>query len=465
MKKKHALILGVARVPFDALAVCAALLLSYRLREAAIDLIPRVQLLEPATTLPPLEYYIQSFVLPGIALFLFVSAAIGLYNMELREGAWKHVGRIFLAVGLWLVIVNAWFLLVLRELFFSRILLLQAVIFMTVFVAAARSSLLLLERALLRRGIGKLLVISVGTQEPSAQAKETLILDLHYAYLGHLTNMESLRNLARNTSLDLVVQTDPNPGSDETIMLINFCRSRHVGYAFLPPVLADVPHQLRVERLGLLPMIRFQPTPLDGWGRVWKRIFDIVVSATALILLSPLFIVLASFCLFLQGSPIFYRSTRVGQEGRKLIGLWKFRSMVRNADQMKKSLEALNHRNDGPLFKVRNDPRITPFGKFLRRFSLDELPQLWNVLKGDLSLVGPRPHLPQEVERYKQEERRVFAVKPGLTGLAQVSGRSDLSFEDEARLDVRYVEEWSLLLDLWVLWRTPFVIFSRRGAD
>ena len=159
--KKVPLFIGVARVPLDALAVCAALLLSYRLREAGIDLIPRVQLLEPATTLPAFDYYFQTFVAPGIGLFLILSALIGLYSLELREGAWRHVGRIMLAVGLWLVMVNAWFLLVLRELFFSRVLLLQAVIFMTVFVSAVRASLIMLERALLRRGIGKLMVVSV----------------------------------------------------------------------------------------------------------------------------------------------------------------------------------------------------------------------------------------------------------------------------------------------------------------
>ncbi len=445
--------------------MCAALFLSYRLREAAIDLIPRVQLLEPATTLPPFEYYAQTFVLPGIGLYLLLSAFIGLYSLDLRESAWKQIGRIILTVGLWLVMVNAWFLLILRELFFSRVLLLQAVVFMTVFVTAVRASLLMLERAMLRRGVGKMLVVSVGSQEPSLQAKETLLLDLHYAYLGHLASTETLRSLARTSALDLVLQTDPNPGSDETIALINFCRSHHVGYAFLPPVLADVPHQLKVERLGMMPMIRFQPTPLDGWGRVWKRLFDIVVSACALVLLVPVLLVLSLFSILLQGLPLFYRSTRVGPEGRKLIRLWKFRSMVCNADEMKKQLEALNHRSDGPLFKIRNDPRITPYGRFLRKFSFDELPQLWNVLCGDLSLVGPRPHLPQEVERYKQHERRVFAVKPGITGLAQVSGRSDLSFEEEVKLDLHYIEEWSMLLDLWVLWRTLFVVFSRRGAD
>jgi len=138
---------------------------------------------------------------------------------------------------------------------------------------------------------------------------------------------------------------------------------------------------------------------------------------------------------------------------------------VKNADALKGRLMAQNERNDGPLFKMRNDPRITPFGKFLRRWTLDEFPQLINVLLGQVSLVGPRPHLPSEVQKYSLEQRRVFAVKPGMTGLAQTSGRSDLGFEEEMKLDLRYIEEWSLLLDLWILWRTMFTVLSRKGAD
>ena len=156
---------------------------------------------------------------------------------------------------------------------------------------------------------------------------------------------------------------------------------------------------------------------------------------------------------------------RVGEYGRKRIAILKFRSMCRNADAEKNQLIGLNHRKDGPLFKVTNDPRVTRFGKFLRRWTLDELPQLWNVCCGRLSLVGPRPHLPEEVDRYSMEQRRVFAVKPGMTGLAQVSGRSNLSFPEEVRLDLQYIEEWSPLLDLWILWRTIFTVLSKRGAD
>lgn len=310
-----------------------------------------------------------------------------------------------------------------------------------------------------------MLVVSVGSHALAEGARATLQHDVHYSYLGHLQNLESLRRLTFQRPVDLIIQTDPNPDGEETISLINYCRSHHLGYAFLPPVLADVPHQLAVERLGLYPLMRFQPTPLDGWGRVAKRAFDIVVSAALIIGLSPLFALFALAILLESGWPMLYVSLRVGQHGRRKIGVLKFRSMRRGADDEKDALLPLNHRRDGPLFKIRNDPRVTVVGRFLRRWSFDELPQLANVLLGHMSLVGPRPHLPREVEQYSLEQRRVFAVKPGITGLAQVAGRSDLRFEDEVRLDLQYIEEWSILLDLWILWRTVFVVMGRKGAD
>jgi lipopolysaccharide/colanic/teichoic acid biosynthesis glycosyltransferase len=190
-----------------------------------------------------------------------------------------------------------------------------------------------------------------------------------------------------------------------------------------------------------------------------------VISLALIIILSPLLLLIALLIILDSGLPIFYVSRRTGEQGLKRIAVIKFRSMVKNADAQKEQLAALNHRQDGPLFKIKKDPRITRFGKVLRRWSLDELPQLFNVLAGQMSLVGPRPHLPEEVKRYSQEQMRVFAVRPGLTGYAQVSGRSDLTFEEEAHLDLQYIEEWSPLLDLWILWRTVFVVLKREGAD
>ncbi len=464
MKKSEA-IFGLLKIPLDALAMGIALLLSYHLRSSAIDLVPGIRLLEPAKSLPSLHYFLTAFVGPDILLFIVLAAVLGLYSLRSTMSAWVEIGRIIVASLLWIVLVNAWFFLVLKELFFSRALLLEATVFTIVFAIILRSVLTLIQRSLLKKGIGKVFVVSVGAQALTDYAKATLKHDVHYAYLGHLPDLEALKRILYQRPIDLVVQTDPNPRSSDTVTLINYCRSHHVGYGFLPPVLVEVPHQLRVERLGLLPLMRFQPTPLDGWGRVTKRVFDIVGSALLIIILSPILLLLAIGVIIDGGWPIFFVSVRVGEQGRRQIGLLKFRSMVRNAEAEKAALLDQNHRTDGPLFKIHNDPRITRFGKFLRRWTLDELPQLFNVFLGQLSLVGPRPHLTQEVERYSLEQRRVFAVRPGVTGLAQVSGRSDLSFEEEVRLDLRYIEEWSMLLDLWILWRTIFVVLSRKGAD
>lgn len=200
-------------------------------------------------------------------------------------------------------------------------------------------------------------------------------------------------------------------------------------------------------------------------GRVWKRLFDLIGSFLLLIIFAPLLLIIAFLILLLSGWPIFYVSHRTGQYGREKVSLLKFRTMIKGADDQKGSLLPQSHRTDGPLFKVKDDPRVTTIGKLLRRFSIDELPQLLNVLVGHLSLVGPRPHLPDEVARYGSWHKRVLTVRPGITGLAQVSGRSNLPFDEEVRLDLRYIEEWSLSFDVWILWRTLFVVVFGRGAD
>ncbi|OIO54387.1 hypothetical protein AUJ46_03580 [Candidatus Peregrinibacteria bacterium CG1_02_54_53] len=463
--KRSEILLGLLRLPIDALAVIAALLLAYRLREARVDLIPGVQLLDPATTLPPLQIYADSFVVPSVVAFLLLSALLGLYALRSTISSWREMGNVTVASLLWLVAVVAWFFFVEKQLFYSRILLFHAVFFLVIFSVSGRTTLVLLQRALLRLGIGVRTVVSVGRYPITPLARKTLEHDARYRYVGHLQDLAGIRRLAHAPVIDLVLQTDPNPESEETITLIDFCRSRHIGYGFFPPVFTDVPHLLRIERLGMLPMIRFQPTPLDGWGRVVKRLGDVVLSCALILILLPLFVLLGIGVLIDSGWPIFFISRRVGDFGRRHIPMLKFRSMVCDAEARKEELHHLSHRSDGPLFKVHEDPRVTTFGHFLRRWSLDELPQLFNVLAGQMSLVGPRPHLPSEVNRYTHVHRRVFAVRPGMTGLAQVMGRSSLPFEEEVKYDLQYVEEWSPFLDLWILWRTAFVVLKKKGAE
>jgi exopolysaccharide biosynthesis polyprenyl glycosylphosphotransferase len=213
-----------------------------------------------------------------------------------------------------------------------------------------------------------------------------------------------------------------------------------------------------------LPMLHIEHPRLKGSARVIKAAFDRVGALVLLTLSAPLLAVVAAFVRFGPGGrgPAVFRQERVGKDGRPFV-LFKFRTMVVNAETRLPALRDLND-TDGELFKMRRDPRVTPVGRWLRRYSLDELPQLVNVLKGDMSLVGPRPPLSKEVAGYPADMRRRLVVKPGLTGLWQVSGRSDLSWEESIRLDLSYVENWSLAMDLAILVRTLSAVVRSSGA-
>jgi len=232
---------------------------------------------------------------------------------------------------------------------------------------------------------------------------------------------------------------------------------------YVAPALLDVAGpRTTIRPIAGLPLLHLDHPELSGGRQILKAIFDRAMAATALILLAPVFAAIALIIRAGDGGPAFFKQIRVGQNGQ-VFRVWKFRTMVVDAEKQKDLLNAHNEGN-GVLFKVRRDPRITKAGAWLRRYSLDELPQLFNVLLGDMSLVGPRPALPEETAKYGRHMLRRLAVKPGITGLWQVSGRSDLSIDDSVRLDVRYVENWSLLLDLQILWKTGWAVASGSGA-
>ena len=211
-----------------------------------------------------------------------------------------------------------------------------------------------------------------------------------------------------------------------------------------------------------LPLLHVDHPELAGGKQVLKAGFDKVMALSAVLLLLPLFAVIMLAVRLGDHGPVYFRQTRVGRDGRA-FSVWKFRTMVVDAEQRKAELTALNE-SDGALFKVRKDPRITKAGTWLRRYSLDELPQLFNVILGDMSLVGPRPALPAEAAKYGDHMRRRLVVKPGITGLWQVNGRSDLPWDEAVRLDLRYVENWSLVLDLQILWKTWSAVVRGHGA-
>ncbi len=229
------------------------------------------------------------------------------------------------------------------------------------------------------------------------------------------------------------------------------------------PALLDVAGpRTTIRPTAGLPLLHLDHPEFNGTRRLVKAAFDRAVAALALLLLLPLLAVVALAIKLGDGGPVLFRQVRVGKDGRPFT-LYKFRSMVTDAEKMLVDLTKHNE-SDGVLFKIRKDPRITRVGSFLRRYSLDELPQLINVLIGTMSLVGPRPALPSETETYGDHVRRRLAVKPGITGLWQVNGRSDLPWDEAVRLDVRYVENWSFVLDLQILWKTWAAVMHGSGA-
>lgn len=195
---------------------------------------------------------------------------------------------------------------------------------------------------------------------------------------------------------------------------------------------------------------------------IFKRIIDIIGAGLGLILLSPIIAIVACAVKVTSKGPIFFSQKRVGKNG-ELFEMYKFRSMVVNAEELKENLEDQNEMS-GPMFKIKDDPRVTKVGKFIRKTSIDELPQLWNILKGDMSLVGPRPSLPKEVEQFDNWMFKRLSVRPGLTCYWQVSGRNNIDFEDWMKLDVKYVEERNIWIDIKLIFKTIFVLFCDKNA-
>ena len=252
-------------------------------------------------------------------------------------------------------------------------------------------------------------------------------------------------------------------GKDAVVELAEFCRDNRLHFLFAPTLFQTLTTNVTMDIIAGIPLIEVRHTALDGWGRVLKRTIDIVGSAMGMVVLSPLFAAVAVLVKMDSKGPVFVALPRISMG--KTFMLYKFRSMIDNAHALKGQLLDQNERKDaGPLFKMHNDPRITRIGRFLRRTRLDEFPQLYNALRGDISLVGPRPHEPEEVAQYEAHHKKLLVIKSGITGMAQISGASDLPFEEEVKLDTYYIENWSLFLDFKILLRTALTLFRDRSA-
>ncbi len=298
-------------------------------------------------------------------------------------------------------------------------------------------------------------------QHPDLRGVVCGFLDDDVAIGGEVIGRTSdLARCARKKFVDEIILVGPRD-ADTTRRVLEDARRLRLDVQIVPELFGCAPVESDIQRVAGVPVICLHAERLPAAALLLKRAIDVIGAASALIILSPLLILIAMLTRWDSAGPVFYCAQRAGRKGRS-FRCYKFRTMVANADELKEGLRGTNERS-GPFFKLRNDPRITGLGKVLRRYSLDELPQLWNVLKGDMSLVGPRPHPLDDVASYEVEHLGRLDVTPGLTGLWQVTARRDPSFRRGLELDREYIRTWSLSLDFRILLRTFRAVLCGSG--
>jgi len=277
--------------------------------------------------------------------------------------------------------------------------------------------------------------------------------------LGQLADLP--QTLVRERIQEVII-ADPDFPQDKAVELVDLCHRRGVTVQVAPSTMEILIDRAEFVPGETVPLFKLRPPVFEGVDYALKRTFDLVISTLLLLLLSPVLLAIAIAVKVTSSGPVIYRSARPGMAGRP-FDCFKFRTMREHSEQIQADLESLNEQT-GALFKIRQDPRLTTVGRFLRRFSLDELPQLANVVRGEMSLVGPRPLPMRDFHRLEEWHKKRYLVLPGITGLWQVSGRSELDFDDLVRLDFLYLERWSIMLDLSILLKTIPAVLSRRGA-
>jgi exopolysaccharide biosynthesis polyprenyl glycosylphosphotransferase len=280
--------------------------------------------------------------------------------------------------------------------------------------------------------------------------------------LRSLGAIENLGEVLEGHRVQEVIIADPDFPQEQAVELVDQCHRRGVTVRVAPSTMEILVHRAEFVPGASVPLFELRPPVFDGFDYALKRSFDFVGALFLLLILSPLMVLIAIAVYVTSRGPVLYRSWRPGIGGEP-FACFKFRTMRSDADQIQADLESLNEAS-GALFKIRDDPRMTPIGRVLRRYSLDELPQLFNVVLGQMSLVGPRPLPQRDFDQLEDWHKKRYLVLPGVTGLWQVSGRSELDFDDLVRLDFLYLERWSIGLDLTILMKTVPAVLTRRGA-
>ncbi len=468
--KRSELYLNLLSVPADAAALIAAGVTSFYLRQ------------QPGIIARPIRYEltlsqflnVAALVVP-VVLVLF--ALFGLYNLRGVRRAWDEFRRVTGAVSLGLLAVVILFFFD-RQVFPSRFILLGTWGVGIIFVLSVRWLLRLIQRAWLARGVGIHRIAIVGAFPGHAAPVEALIRAPSYGYqvVAELpfergATAARVGELHDRGLLDEILVASPDLSGEDSLELAQLARSRGLAFSFVPNLFEAQRTRVEVSSLAGVPLIQLKNTPLDGWGQVVKRVFDVAASSVCIAICSPLYLGVYLAIRLESRGPAIYAAARGGR-GRDFT-FYKFRSMYTHlsvgegyggaeAEQIRQQLWEKNDRGgkDAPFLKVRDDPRVTRVGRFIRRTKLDEIPQFWNVLRGDMSMVGPRAHVIEEVERYRTRYRRMFSIKPGIFGMSQIAQMSwpDLPFEEEIRLNTFYIESWSFWLDVEVLAKSAYLL-------
>jgi len=456
----------------DAVAIVLALAGAYWLRYSA-RLGPAIRDRVDFTAYEPLAVLL-------LAVMLAVLFAKGAYRLRMATEVVDEVLMVFSAATLTIgaiVVIAA----MVNKYVYSRGMIVYLWILLVIVVAGSRALFRAAQAMFYRRGVGVRRLAVVGATDAAKLVMQSVIgrPELGYQLVGFVDHrpavaprdfgrfralglLSDLPGLVDLHEIDEVIMAVPAAAHADVWPVLGFCEERGVLVKMVPDLFDVSLGRVTVDTIAGIPVFGIQDRPLRSIALGVKRTIDILIAGSLLVLALPVIVVLATLIRLESTGPVLLLQQRIGVGGR-VFGCLKLRTMRPGADRLQPDLLPLNEA-DGPLFKIRDDPRHTRIGRHIRRWSLDELPQLWNVVIGDMSLVGPRPPLPSEVARYDTAQMRRLEAKPGLTGIWQVSGRSDLPFDEMVLMDIFYVDNWSLALDAKILLRTVKAVLFRHGA-
>jgi exopolysaccharide biosynthesis polyprenyl glycosylphosphotransferase len=467
MLKEHSRLISAGLKIFDLLVLTAALPAALWLRD----------LLHGADVAPYTFDRYGLVLLSALLLWIAAAQMFRVYDVYRTRPVGAELSRLARALGAVALAVSALEFLV-KEQTTSRLLVGLYFALALALLLANRLALRLGVRALRRRGHNSRLYAVVGSgvlaEEVVANVGEHP--EWGYTFAGMvllegdrapasqrvLGRLRELGALLESHVVDEMVFAVPRERLSEIEDAVTVCEELGVGVRICLDVFRHGPAKMSLEEVGGLATLALNRTPTSAPALAAKRFFDVAVSLLVLLLLSPVLLATAIAIRLESRGPVFFRQTRVGQNGRA-FKILKFRSMTVDAEARLAGLRSFNE-TGGPTFKMSNDPRVTAVGRFIRRTSIDELPQFWNVLRGEMSVVGPRPPLPSEVQQYRRWQRRRLSVKPGITCTWQVSGRSEISFERWMELDLDYIDNWSLWRDVEIVFKTIPAVLRTRGA-